>query len=106
MKREELIDSLIESGVEGFLILEPRSEFDYGCVGYNEETNQLIYDYDELFEGLCYSWATEYGCEDELHHAIEDHLSYNTLRSLAYYKNSPLILVLDEEGEKKPYGSK
>ena len=105
MQREELIDSLIEEGVEGFLILEPRSWFDYGCVGYEKESNQLVYDYDELFEGLCYAWATEYNCESELHSAISDYLSYNTLRSLAYYKNSPLILVLDEEGEKKPYGS-
>lgn len=104
MKKPHLIDTLIKQGKTGFLILAPRREYDFGCVGYKEETNQLIYDYALLFESLCRSWKSTFKTEDELYDAVEDHLSYNTLRSLAYQNNPPIILLENEDGEKEPHG--
>lgn len=98
------IDNLVELGYKDFLIFEPRVEYDYGCIGYNPEQNKLIYDYDLLFESLCDNWSSDYPDEDELYDVVVDHLVYNTLRSLAYHPNSPIVLVENDGGEKVPYG--
>ena len=102
--KENLIDDLISRGEKDFLILEPREEYDAGCVGYSKIGNKLIYDYFLLYTSLREHWKADFSEEDELLNAIEDHLSYNTLRSLSYIENAPIILLEDEEGELKPYG--
>lgn len=106
MQGSEIIDKLIEQGIKEFLILAPRKEYDGGCVGYKKETNQLIYDYNLLYESLCKSWGPTFKTEDELFEAVADHLSYNTLRSLPYYENPPIILLENEDGEKVPHGER
>tara|TARA_B100000900_G_scaffold410650_1_gene428848 strand:+ start:271 stop:591 length:321 start_codon:yes stop_codon:yes gene_type:complete len=106
MQGSELIDKLIEEGVKEFLILAPRNEYDGGCVGFKKETNQLIYDYNLLYASLCNSWRPTFKDEDELYDAVDDHLSYNTLRSLPYYQNPPIILLENEDGVKVPHGER
>lgn len=99
-----LIDDLIARGEKSFIILEPRNEYDAGCVGYSKIGNKLIYEYDLLVTSLRESWKADFSDEGELLNAIEDHLSYNTLRSLSYIDNAPIILLEDEGGTLKPYG--
>lgn len=102
--KSEIIENLLKEGKTGFMILSPRKEFDPGVVGYKQEENKLVYDYSLLFASLCKHWRATFKTEDELMDAVDDHLSYNTLRFLSYYSDSPIILLEDENGNKVPYG--
>jgi hypothetical protein len=106
MKGSEIINNLIKEGYKDFLILAPRTEYDPGCVGYEKEEKRLVYDYNLLFNSLCNSWRSTFKTEDELWDAVDDHLAYNTLRSLAYHKNSPIVLIENKKGNKVRWGEK
>ncbi len=60
-------------------------------IGLNEEYERVVYSYSKLVKLMC----ENENCSEE--EAI-DYIEYNTIRSLPYYKNSPII-VYDAEVE-------
>ena len=99
LKQTELIESLIEQGIEDFLIFEPRHSFDKGCVGYDKEENKLIYDYELLVEALGEDWESQYPTREDAEVAAHEWLDYNTLRTLDYFPQAPKVRLFDWETE-------
>jgi len=80
MTARELIK---ENGYEDIVIFENPS-YDSALIGISED-NRAIYDYDKMIEFLM--------SEDDLSYEdAADMISYNTVRSLQYTPNSPIIL--------------
>ena len=78
----------------GTVILEPQSQFNGGIVGFDGES--LIYEYDATIRSL----AEEYDYEGAL-----EWFSYNTMRSLPYINNAPIIWYREENEILYPYES-
>lgn len=64
------------------IILEPQSVFNKGIVGYDEEQNKLIYNYELLAEALADSYLEEgrvASCYKEAQSCARDWLDFNTV---------------------------
>lgn len=97
-----LIDELIESGKEGFIVLEPRDVFDGAVIGYDDHQNRLIYKYDLLVSSLAEDNSNNNCYEDghECYLMAVEWVDYNTLRSLPYMgEYRPIVMVMNEDGE-------
>lgn len=59
--------------------------YETAIVGYDIHTNRIIYDYERMIDYLI---ENEQMCEEE---AVE-FIDFNTIRSLDYIENAPIIL--------------
>ncbi len=93
-----LIDELVKDGKEGFIVLEPRSTYDKGVLSYKEDTNQIVYGYDELAEALAAEYIANGFEEEESYDMAIEWLDYNTVRSLDYMGDTkPIMKYTDHE---------
>ena len=83
MAQEELRDYFVEAGYEDVLLFEDPS-YETACVGMTDD-GRAVYDYDKMVQYLIDTDGMEY---DE---AVE-FIQYNTIRSLPYYENAPVIV--------------
>ena len=83
MKQEELKKLLVENGYENVVLFENP---DYASAFVGVTTDDVaVYDYEKMIANLMGEGMNE---ED-----AADFISYNTIRSLPYYENSPIILI-------------
>lgn len=80
--------AVIDMGFEEAVFLNP-DYLDPAIVGITHDT-RLIYDYNKLIE--CYMLAEDWTMEEAI-----DWIDYNTIRSLPYIPNSPIILTYSLE---------
>lgn len=71
------------SGVEGLLVLDPRY-LDSAIVGVTDDS-RVVYDYDKLKS----AFMDAEGWDEE---DADDWISYNTIRSLPYQTNGPIVM--------------
>lgn len=81
-------DKLIQNGYEDVVVFENLS-FDEALIGVSSD-NRAVYDYTLMIE--CLVKEEEMTCEEAV-----DWISYNTLRSLPYQKNAPIVIHKFEE---------
>lgn len=101
-----LIDELLESGKEGFVILEPRSIFDNALTGYDDGQNRLIYKRERLVACLAEDNLNSecYPNGHECYLMALEWVDYNTMRALPYMgEYRPIVLVRDEEDKLVDY---
>ena len=89
MEKEILLRRLHDEK-RGTVILEPQSTYNLGIVGYDEDSNRLIYNYSLLVDALKDSYLEDNptSCIEEAETCAIDWLEYNTLRSAPYTKGS------------------
>lgn len=75
---------------DGCVILEPRSSFDGGIIGYSPSENKLVYSYNLLVDSLMDAWKCEYT------EAVE-YLDYNTI--YVSVENWPVFVFDGDEDE-------
>lgn len=86
--REELIKRINDSGFENISFFDgPNMDFISAIIGMDENSGRIVYDYDLMIE---YLMNGDNGMEYE--DAIQ-WIDYNTLRSLPYFQNSPIVLM-------------
>jgi hypothetical protein len=92
MEKEILLRRLHDEK-RGTVILEPQSTYNLGIVGYDEDSNRLIYNYSLLVDALKDSYLEDNptSCIEEAETCAIDWLEYNTLRSAPYTKGFPVI---------------
>lgn len=71
------------SGVEGLVVLDPRS-LDSAIIGVTDDS-RVVYDYDKLKSAFMES--EQWDEED-----ADDWISYNTIRALPYVSNGPIVM--------------
>ena len=75
------------------IYLEPRSTFDEAIIGANEETKQIIYDYDKLVDCIINNLQTQddnITNEEAYYVALED-INFNIEPMRLCVKNWPII---------------
>lgn len=88
MTQEELKQMLVDRGMEGVVLFESPA-FSKAFVGLSSD-DRAIYDYHKMVQCL----VDEDGMTEE---DAEDFIAYNTVRSLPYQPNSPIILYPIED---------
>mgnify|MGYP001277955362 CR=1 FL=1 len=75
------------------IYLEPRSTFDEAIVGTNENTNQIIYDYDLLIDVLMTKIQTQddHVSNEESYYMAVNHIDYNIEGMRPNHKTWPII---------------
>lgn len=88
MKQEEIKQFIEDMGYESVLLFESPS-YDTAFVGITED-GRAVYEYEKMVEHLV---ETDNMTEEE----AEEFIQYNTIRSLPYYENSPVVFnrILD-----------
>lgn len=84
MKDKERVEEYCaEHGLEGATVF-AEGEFVDAIVGYTTD-GRVVYDYDKMVEWYC----KKNNCSTE---DAEEWIQYNTIRSLPYYDNSPIVI--------------
>lgn len=83
---ENIREKFIEYGLENSIIFENPS-YETAIIGYDVISNRIIYDYDKMIDYLV---EHDNMTPDD----AMDFISYNTLRTLPYIKNGPIIIGL------------
>lgn len=88
MNQQEIKDLLTDFGYEGTVLFESPS-YDTACVGVTED-GRAVYNYDKMVQHLV---NEDKMTEEE---AIE-FIDYNTIRSLPYQVNAPIVVTFFED---------
>jgi hypothetical protein len=83
MELHEIKEYITDQGGEDTMVFE-NPAYESAFIGLTQD-NIAVYDYDLMVEYLI---KHDEMTEEEAH----DYISYNTLRSLPYYQNSPIVL--------------
>lgn len=82
MKQEEIKQFIEDMGYESVLLFESPS-YDTAFVGITED-GRAVYEYEKMVKHLV---ETDNMTDEE----AEEFIQYNTIRSLPYYENSPIV---------------
>ena len=75
------------------IYLEPRRTFDEAIIGTNEETQQIIYDYDKLIDAIINKLQKQddHISNEEAYEMAVDHIDHNIEGMRPNYKHWPII---------------
>ena len=93
---EILMPFLKEKGVFNSILLEPQKQFNQCIVGYDEETQQVIYSYSKIVDTFVelYQSNDPSKSDDEAYTEACEWVEYNTIRALPYMgKYKPIIRI-------------
>jgi hypothetical protein len=86
----------IEEGLHGCIMLEPREQLDDAIVGWDMDSNHVIYSYEKLVAAFYHAFD-DVDEDDRLQTAIE-WVDYNVVRGVAYMgERRPVIIRTGEK---------
>lgn len=77
-------DMLVELGLEESIVFE-NPHFDSAIIGYDANEYRIIYDYELMIEHLMEQ-------DDMTYEEAAEFIEYNTIRSIPYCNNAPIVL--------------
>ena len=86
MINQKIRDAIVSINAEALVF--DNQAYDASIIGMSD--NRVVYDYDLMIQELAQ--------EDEISfEEAQEWIDYNTIRSLGYYPNSPIVAIQDEE---------